>query len=361
MVEMAEIFRRHGPEYLAKYGERMPSSQKKAMRDILDCRTEILGGETYFCKKCQDYRYSYHSCGNRHCPKCGNDKNEEWLKKQSDFLLPVVYFLVTVTLPQELRRLARNRQKTIYDMLFSSSSAALLKLAQDSKYIGGKIGLLGVLQTWTADMFLHPHVHYIVPGGGLSPDGSWIPSRDDFLVPDKAFSIIFRAKFRDELKAAGLIDQVPPAAWKKDWVVDIQPVGTGEHALKYLAPYVFRVAISNYRIKSLENGQVTFQYKNNDGELKYTTLDAEKFIGRFLQHVLPQGFMKVRYYGLFSTKNRSLLRKVGKLLGLDPTEKQEPNQESEKVCPDQRNCRCPKCGNLMTIVETIRPKKNRSP
>ena len=180
MVEVAEIFREHGPEYLAKYGERMPRAHLRAMRDIEQCRTPVLGGQVYVCTKCDERRYSYHSCKNRHCPKCGNDQAEKWLEEQKELLLQVAHFLVTFMLPEELRRVARSNQKTVYSILFRASSEALAKLAWDERFVGGRVGMVGVLHTWTRALIYHPHVHYIVTGGGLSESGEWNRSREKF-------------------------------------------------------------------------------------------------------------------------------------------------------------------------------------
>jgi hypothetical protein len=360
MVELAEIFRRHGPEYRAKYRGRLLPSHQKSMRDIELCRTPAFGGEVYWCKKCLDWRYSYHSCQNRHCPKCQNNQAEEWLEKQRAFLLPVVYFLVTFTLPKELRRLARGLQKVIYRLFFRVAAASLQELAQDPKYVGGLLGMIGLLHTWAKNMTYHLHLHFLVPGGGLSPDGTtWLSSRKNFLVPKKALSIIFKAKFKDELKKVGLFHLVPEIAWEKRWGIHIKPVGSGERALIYLANYVFRVAISNKRIEKLEDGQVTYRYKDNFGLWHHLTVLAEEFIRRFLQHVLPRGFQKVRYYGLFSARNRLLLQKARKLL----LAKDDQNTKAKCLPPqnDTKTCLCPKCGQPMTLVETLKPLKIRSP
>jgi hypothetical protein len=354
MVEAAEIFRAHGPEYLAKYGERMPRAHKRAMRDIEQCRTPVLGGRVYLCKKCDERRYSYHSCKNRHCPKCGNDQASEWLEEQKELLLPVVHFLVTFTLPEELRRVARSNQKTVYNILFRASSEALQKLAWDERFVGGRVGMVGVLHTWTRALIYHPHVHYIVTGGGLSESGEWKSSRENFLVPVKALSVIFRAKFRDLLKKTELFDEVDPRVWKKQWVVHSEPVGTGEAAFKYLAPYVFRVAISNNRIVKLEDGRVTFKYKDSaSDETRFCTLSAEEFMRRFLQHVLPERFMKVRYYGLLAGGNRHLLRQARELLRARTSERGRAAR-SEPASADRREAmRCPNCGREMMLIGTL--------
>ena len=252
MLEVADIFRLHGPAYRARFGQRMLPSHRRAMQDIETCRTESLGGQVYFCSQCQVQRYSYHSCQNRHCPKCQNEQANDWLQAQKELLLPTHHFLVTFTLPAELRALARSHQKTIYNLLFRASAAALQQLAQDPRFVGARLGMVGVLHTWTRQLLYHPHVHYIVTGGGLTADGRWRSSRKDFLVPVKALSPIFRAKFRDQLKKSALFAAVAPRVWRKDWVVHSEAVGSGQQAFTYLAPYIFRVAISNSRLLKLE-------------------------------------------------------------------------------------------------------------
>ena len=372
MVEIAAILRRHGPAYLAKYGERMLPSHKKAIQAILRCRSEALGGHVYFCEKCDCEHYSYHSCKNRHCPKCQHQDNEAWLGKQLELLLPVTYFMVTFTLPEQLRQLARSNQKLIYNLFFRTSAAALQKLGLDPRFIGGKIGMVGVLQTWTRDLHYHPHIHYIVPGGGLSGDGRWLPSRDNFLVPVEALSVIFRAKFRDALKLAleqsegktNLFAEIPADIWKKGWVLHCEAVGDGKEALEYVADYVHRIAISNQRILADEQGMVTFKYKDSDTkEWKISTIPAEEFIRRFLQHVLPDHFVKVRYYGLLAPKNRHLLPNIRKLLGGEITEAEEGERKNEDA--DEKSAEktipCPKCGTMMKWVRKIPRQVSRPP
>lgn len=354
MVEMADLLRLHGPEYRAKFGDRMLPSHLRAMRDIEQCRTEAMGGQLYACEKCQDYHYSYHSCKNRHCPKCQNDQANQWLEKQQSLLLPVTHFLVTFTLPEELRTLARSNQKTIYNILFRASSEAMQQLALDPRFIGGKIGMVGVLHTWTRALVFHPHVHYIVTGGGLSKDGKWVCSREDFLVPVKALSPIFRAKFRDHLKKTQLFNQVDEQAWNKKWVIHSEPVGTGQAAFKYLAPYVFRVAISNNRILKLEDGQVTFKYKESaTDQVRFCTVSAEEFIRRFLQHVLPKRFVKVRYYGLMSPGNRELLNKARTLIGAHETQTNTTDRNSGIKERPAAAC-CPNCGSVLTLIRELK-------
>lgn len=368
MPEVADIFRLYGPEYRARFADRMLPSHLRAMQDIEQCRTAKLGGQVYFCAQCQEQRYSYHSCKNRHCPKCGNDQANQWLAAQQELLLPSNYFLVTFTLPAELRPLARSRQKLIYNLLFRAASQALLKLAHDPRFVGGQIGMVGVLHTWTRALIYHPHVHFIVTGGGLSDDGRWRCSRPDFLVHEKPLGIIFRAKLRDALKKAGLFSSVHQRVWKKDWVINCKPVGSGAAAFKYLAAYIFRVALSNRRLVKFADGQVTFTYKDSATKrTRFCTVTAPEFIRRFLQHVLPDRFIKVRYYGLLSPRNRDLLEQARHQL-LTPSHQSStinapsPTDDPQAAISSQQSAapRCPHCGHLLTLVGPLRPAA-RSP
>jgi Zn finger protein HypA/HybF involved in hydrogenase expression len=327
------------------------------MRDIESCRTAALGGAVYYCEACDETRYSYHSCKNRHCPKCQNEQANQWLEKQKSLLLPVGYFLVTFTLPDELRAVARSNQKIVYNILFQASSEALQELAADHRFVGGQLGMCGVLHTWTRALIYHPHVHYIVTGGGLDAEGRWRASREEYLVPVHALSVIYRAKVRDEMKKAGLMDEVEGRVWKKDWVVHCEAVGSGEGAMKYLAPYIFRVAISNKRIVKLEDGKVTFQYKESATDLiKSCTVTAEEFIRRFLQHVLPERFVKVRYYGLWSPSLRGLLEQARHQLAANVSQ-QEPSQRDSSVKEALNAQLCPGCGGEMRLVERLKAKR----
>jgi hypothetical protein len=354
MLEVADIFRLHGPDYRAKFSTRMLPSHHRAMQDIETCRTESLGGQLYFCKQCQAQRYSYHSCKNRHCPKCQNEQANDWLNQQTELLLPTHHFLVTFTLPAELRPLARSHQKTIYNLLFRTSAAALLQLAQDPRFVGARLGMVGVLHTWTRQLLYHPHVHYIVTGGGLSDAGRWLPSRKHFLVPVKALSRIFRAKFRDQLKKTELFALVEPRVWRKAWVVHSEPVGSGAQAFQYLAPYIFRVAISNNRLRKLENGYVSFSYKESaTDQLRHSTVTAEEFIRRFLQHVLPPRFIKVRYYGLLSPAHRQLLLKTRQLLSATTS---KLKSQDVKTPESLALLSCPLCGGPLTLLSPLAPR-----
>lgn len=359
MIELAEIFRRHGPAYREKYGVRMLPSHRRAMRDIESCRTEELGGHVYLCSHCERKQYSYHSCKNRHCPKCQQNAAQGWLERQQELRLPVPYFMLTFTLPEGLRRVARRNQKTIYNLIFRASAAATQQLAQDSRFVGGRIGMIGVLQTWTRDLNYHPHVHYLVPGGGLAEEGeSWHQSRKSFFLPVKPLSILYRAKFRDALRGTDLFEDVPAEVWVQDWVVHCQPVGSGVAAFKYLAPYIFRVALSNRRLHKLAGDQVTFSYRDSGiGGLRFRTLGAEEFIRRFLQHVLPKGFVKVRYYGIFSPGKRRTLALIRRLLGM----LHEKILSRELPKRDRRELKCPACGRELRWLGSLQPRVRPPP
>lgn len=364
MPELADIFRAHGREYLDRFAEDILPSHKRAIGDIIDCRTEALGGHLVQCDHCSILDYSYHSCKNRGCPKCHGKDTQRWLGKRRSELLPVIYFHLVFTLPKELRRLVRKHQKTLYSVLMKAAVEALMKLAADKKYVGGKIGMLAVLHTWTNALIYHPHGHFLVPGGGVSPDGKyWIASRENFFVPVKALSPIFRAKFMEMAQDALPCVKLPKEVWKKKWVVYCKPTVQGaDKVLQYLGRYVHRIAITNNRILKVEKGEVTFRYKKTRKQKKRyvscwdtMTLPVMEFMRRFLQHMLPKGFHKVRYYGLLSPANRPLLRRVQlSLAGEDRTKTDEKTVEEDNPAPCDSTRRCRQCGKgFMFVVATL--------
>ena len=364
MPELADIFRAHGREYLDRFGEDILPSHKRAIGDIIDCRTEALGGHLVQCDHCSILDYSYHSCKNRGCPKCHGKDTQRWLGKRRSELLPVIYFHLVFTLPKELRRLVRKHQKTLYSVLMKAAVEALMKLAADKKYVGGKIGMLAVLHTWTNALIYHPHGHFLVPGGGVSPDGRyWIASRESFFVPVKALSPVFRAKFMEMAQDALPCVKLPKEVWKKKWVVYCKPTVQGaDKVLQYLGRYVHRIAITNNRILKVENGEVTFRYKKTRKQKKRyvnywdtMTLPVMEFMRRFLQHMLPKGFHKVRYYGLLGSANRTLLRRVQLQLASNIKADNIPVAETEDAeCPPNHNRRCRFCKEgVMIVVGTL--------
>ena len=257
--------------------------------------------------------------------------------------------------------MALGHQELIYNLLFRTSAAAAQRLAQDPRFVGGQIGLIGVLHTWGRNLSYHPHVHYLVPAGGLGSDGTWQSARDDFLFPVKALARLFRGKFRHALQKTALFDQIPTPVWRQEWVVNCQAVGSGAGALKYLAPYIFRVAISNNRILKLEDGQVTFRYQASDtGKTTRLSLSALEFIRRFLCHVLPKGFVKIRYYGFFSAGSRHKLAAIREQLGQPATEPISATAEETLSLP-RHSIPCPRCGQAMIRYQKIFPKEWEPP
>lgn len=335
MIEVQDIFRQHGEEYIRNH--RLPPHILKTIINIEDCRTSALGGHVDCCEDCGETRISYNSCRNRHCPKCQTLAKEKWLESRKNDLLPVSYFHTVFTIPQELNYLVLLNQKVMYSILFKAASETLLELARDRKYLGAEIGFTMILHTWGQNLMNHPHVHCIVPSGGLSLKGDkWINSKEDFLMPIKVISRKFRGKFLSylreeykinnnlvftgetkELKRKDVFDAYIDKLYKTEWVVYCKPpFGSAEHVLEYLGRYTHRVAISNNRIVALENGYVVFKwrdYSDNNTE-KYMTISADEFIRRFLMHILPSKFVKIRHYGILSNRNRITKLKKCKMI-----------------------------------------------
>ena len=357
MTSIHEIFTTFGPEYLQRYATAMPKTHRKVVDAIMACRTEACGMAYYQCESCAEPRQFYRSCGNRHCPTCQHNKTQQWLQKQIDRQLPGHHFLITFTVPENLRSFMRQNQRVGYAALFKASSAAIKKLAADPKHIGGDLpGFFGVLHTWGRTLHYHPHIHYIVSGGAIcSADRSWHPSQTNFFLPVEALSVISRAKFRDLMKQANLFEQIPAAVWQIDWNVNCQAVGSSQATLKYLAPYVFKVAISNSRIVNVQNRTVLIRYRKPHSERpRLLALEVMEFIRRFLQHVLPSGFMKIRYYGFMNPNCAVSLDRIRNLIELSygfaidsPLPDLEPRRPNT----------CPSCGGLLKLRSVLPPLK----
>jgi hypothetical protein len=354
-----DIFRTYGPEYLDRYGESMPVEHKKVIDAICQCRTETNGSIIYQCEQCSQFHSVPRSCGNRHCPGCQHHKARQWLERQMERQLPGPHFMLTFTVPDQLRPFIRSHQRLAYAALFETSADAIKTLAKDPTYLSGDTpGFFGVLHTWGRQLQYHPHIHYLVPGGALSSqDGQWHPSSPGFFLPVKALSKIFRAKFQDQIEQAGLLGKVPPEVWTVDWNVNCQAVGTAEATLNYLAPYIFKVAISESRIIKVEGDQVFFRYKKPHSERwRIMALPVMEFMRRFLQHVLPTGFMKVRYYGFLSPSSSVPLEEVKTRIelayGFTIT---TPEIETEPLPP---MC-CPYCGGTLVYWQSIVPLRHR--
>jgi hypothetical protein len=338
MLELADIFRAAGPQYREAYAAQMLPSHHRAMRDIIACRTPALGGSLYQCDDCGALDYSYHSCRNRHCPKCQEERAQDWLKRTRARLLPCDHYLLTFTLPEQLRALARSNQKVVYAALLREAAASVQTLANDRQWVGGTLGILAVLHTWSRTLEYHPHAHLLVTAGGLSSDGAaWVkPAHPRFLVPGYMLSQIFRAKIRDTLAKVGLDRDIDPKVWTRRWAVHVQQIGSGDHATRYLSRYVYRVALSNHALERFAHDRVTFRYTHaRSGKTKRLTLPVDVFIGRFLQHVLPSAFTKVRYYGLLSPTSRPDLESARHLLQLHAGQATQTSTVTAAAIPDQ--------------------------
>jgi hypothetical protein len=368
-LEVADIIRRHGDAFLDRYGSGLSDAQRQALRDLARCRTAALGGHVEHCLDCGHERIAYNSCRNRHCPKCQALTRARWLEQQAEHLLPVDYYHVVFTLPAELSGVALANPALVYDLLMRSAAAALREVAADPRYLGATLGVVMVLHTWGQNLHHHPHVHCVVTGGGLScdragvPDPSprWVACRPGFLLPVRVLSRVFRGKFLAGLRAAlaegRLCWPPPPASWwsalaAKDWVVYAKPpFGGPAQVLKYLARYTHRVAISNRRLLELRDGRVRFGYKDyaDAGREKAMTLDAVEFLRRFVQHVLPRGFVKIRHYGLLANAQRQQRLALGRrLLLVAAVAAALPAPDAAPVEPAARRC-CEKCGGTRLV------------
>ena len=389
-IEVADIFRQYGEAYRERYHARLSIEQVRAMHAIEICRTAELGGHVEACDHCDGKRISYNSCRNRHCPKCQGLDKERWRQARQQDLLPVPYFHVVFTLPQELASLALRNQEIVYALLFRAASQSLLELGRDRQYLGAQIGFTALLHTWSQTLTYHPHLHCIVPGGGLSFDGHrWLSSRRNFLVPVKVLSALFRGKMMAYLKqayeAAELIfpgriapwqdqrafDQLCRDLYGKDWVVYCKPpISKPEKTLDYLARYTHRVALTNQRLIRLEEAQVLFRYRDskNGNRIKRMTLPVVEFIRRFLLHVLPDQFIKIRHYGLLSNRCRtSKLRWCKYLLGAvcavaEPPVRLTWQQRLHRITGIDPTV-CPLCGKGKMVTQRVLepPWKQRLP
>jgi hypothetical protein len=372
-LEVADIFRAAGPSYRLAQAGRLSLAQLKVMSAIENCRTAALGGHVDGCDDCGYLRVAYNSCRNRHCPKCQGAAARAWLAEREADLLPVGYFHVVFTMPAEIADIAWQNKAVVYDLLFRAASETMMTIAADPKHLGARIGITAVLHTWGSAMTHHPHIHMIVPGGGISLDGRrWISSRPAFLLPVRVLGALFRRLFLTRLielhdagklvlfgaqadlaERRGFLRHLAPLR-KKRWVVYSKPPFAGPEAvLAYLSLYTHRVAISNGRLIAFDRASVTFRYKDyrRDGpeRQQVMTLEVHEFMRRFLLHVLPRGFHRIRHYGLFASATRKAnIARVRELLAVS-----QPPEPIEAVEPPDQFPPCPCCGGRMRIIETF--------
>jgi len=390
-LEVAEVVRSCRDAFLQRYGAGLTPVQRRALDDLVACRTATLGGHVLECPECGHQEVSYNSCGNRHCPKCQGTAAARWLETQAADLLDTPYFHVVFTLPGALGPIALHNPREVYGLLMRATAETLLEVAADPDHLGAEVGVLAVLHTWGQNLMLHPHVHCVVTGGGLSPDESrWIAGRDDFFLPVRVLSRVFRGKFLSGLRAAfkrgrlrfpgelaplsgsdrfnALLSEVV----RTEWVVYARPPwGGAATVLKYLARYTHKAAISNHRLVELADGRVSFRWKDyaHGGRQGIMTLDSVEFVRRFLMHVLPSGFVRVRHYGLLANRHRQeKLARCRELIGLAVTPRadtvpSEPDPvlatvPETTVTPTRV---CPRCGaGRMVVVGEFPPLPSAS-
>ncbi|MER8977218.1 MULTISPECIES: IS91 family transposase [unclassified Mesorhizobium] len=379
-LEVADVFHRHGAAWRAAHAGHLSLGQMKVMSAIEACRTAALGGHVKACEDCGHSQIAYNSCRNRHCPKCQGAAARDWLAAREADLLPVGYFHVVFTLPAEIADIAYQNKAVIYDLLFRAASEAMLTIATDPRHLGARIGITAVLHSWGSAMTHHPHVHMIVPGGGISLDGErWVSCRPGFLLPVRVLSKLFRRLFLAKLPEAhaagrlkffgdhaGLGDRRAFAAFlaplrRKNWFVYAKPPFAGPEAvLAYLSRYTHRVAISNSRLIALDEAGVTFRFKNyrRSGSERYRTMTLEpsEFLRRFLLHVLPKGFHRIRHYGLLASAGRkaNIARARQLLAARQPdAERSETGDTAEAAAPTDWRPPCPCCGGHMIVIETF--------
>src|SRR6266404_247938 len=373
-LEVADIVRAAGDAFIERSRKWITWKHVKVLLAILRCRTAALGGHLDECTRCGHRAISYNSCRNRHCPKCQAGARDRWLEKRRPELLPSPYVHVVFTLPRHLAPLVLQNKKVAYGLLFRTSAETLLEVARDPKHLGAEIGFFSVLHTWSQKLTAHPHVHCVVPAGGLSPDHTrWVRSRDNYFLPKEVLRDVFRGKFVDALEQAFQNGQLnfqrdlkllaqPKifAAWlrplyRQDWVVYLKrPFGGPAYVLQYLGRYTHRVAISNHRLVSFADGQVTFRWRNSadHNQQKLLTLPVDEFLRRFLLHLLPEGFVRIRNFGFLANRKRAtLLPLCFHLLG--SAQEPRPDQHASSIENSPGLWRCPKCGGPMKVIERL--------
>lgn len=391
-IELADILRRYGDAYRAQHEGSLSSTQRRVMQAITACRTAALGGHVEACDDCGHQRVSYNSCRNRHCPKCQSLARAQWIEDRHAELLPVPYFHVVFTLPEKIAAIAYQNKAVVYNLLFAATAETLLTIAADPKHLGAQIGFFAVLHTWGQSLVHHPHLHCVVPGGGLSADSErWVSCRPGFFLPVRVLSRLFRRRFlerleqafdRNELEFFSALQELREREdfrryldplRQKEWIVYAKaPFAGPEQVLDYVGRYTHRVAISNNRLLDIEDGHVTFRYKDyRDGDAQKTmALTAEEFIRRFLTHVLPPGFHRIRYYGLLGNRYRQeKLEHCRGLLQTNPTPPEHPDTDGSTDYRDRYQALtgvslhvCPVCRRgRMSIVDQLTPSRALAP
>ena len=360
-MDIAEIFRDNIIDFFLRFPEKDVMANRKVIYNIINCRTEAMGGEVFLCEECGEYHYSYHSCKDRHCPKCGESEAEKWLEKQYAKKLPVDYYMVTFTIPQELRNICSHNKKVFYNGILFAASETLKSLLSEEKYGGGEFGYIAVLHTWTRRLLYHPHLHCVVPNGTFNmAENKWEIKNNKYFLPVKALSSRFRINLEKYIKenAPEIYRETDYTLWKKEFVTNVKNVGN-TNAFIYLSKYVYKTGISNNRVVAYDkvNKTVTIKYQENKTKkIKYETMDCIEFIRRFLDHILPCRFVKVRYYGFLSSKRKNKFEIIFNSFYVNELKTLEeiPADTHEEIKVNHYQKRekniCPKCNSIMMFV-----------
>jgi hypothetical protein len=374
MKGVAMVLKRYGDQYIARHSTRMTAQQKKTLRAVMACREDSLGTIRYACSCCGEVTNVPRSCCNRHCPACQHQRQQQWLASAKDKLLPCQYFLVTFTLPAGLREFAMAFPKIVYAAMMSAAAQSLQQAATNERHVGvSETGFTSVLHTWGRDLVYHPHVHVVVPAGGIDTTGVWRSSRVSVFVPEQILERLFRGKLKDKLRSEPFFDSIPDSVWQGRFVVDSEAVGSGESAITYLAPYVVRGAVANWRVTqcdeaaSLDNASLTLQVKRSGTRhYKPTSMRVEEFIRRWLQHVLPSGFHRVRHYGFVNARSKRSIEEVRWLVAVSLVCLYVLACSEQIVMAEPVAMQCPNCGGPMVSLgyypapETL-PQPARAP
>ena len=345
---VAQVIERFHESFFARYGDSLSFEQRKALQAILQCRTEVMGGHRCYCARCQEYHFFYHSCNHRNCPICGAQDTATWVEQRLEQALPLPYYMITFTLPAQLRPICSHAPETIYPLFFRCAAQAIKDILANPKHLGIQAGFFGVLQTWQQNLTLHPHVHFIVPAGGLAPDGTLIIAKKQWLVWGDVFAKRLKNLLLTKLKAQGIADQtIINVCWKIDWNADVENFGNGHNAIKYLGRYIYKSAISDSRIEYINDTHVTFTVKDRQTKkTKRIVITGEDFLMRYFTHVLPSKFHRIRYYGFMHPRAKATFAIIQSLL-----KAVAPKQVVDKPEPASTTFKCPRCGTPMDIVE----------
>lgn len=345
---VAQVIERFHKLFFARYGDSLSFEQRKALQAILQCRTESMGGHKCYCTQCQDYHFFYHSCNHRNCPICGAQDTAAWVEQRLEQALPLPHYMITFTLPAQLRPLCMHAPEEIYPLFFRCAAQAIKDILANPKHLGTAAGFFGVLQTWQQNLSLHPHIHFIVPAGGLDPHGTLIIAKKQWLVWGEVFAKRLKNLLLTELKQQAIAEQtIINACWKIDWNTDVENFGNGHNAIKYLGRYIYKSAISDSRIEGIDNTHVTFTVKDRKTKkTKRIRITGEDFLLRYFTHVLPSKFHRIRYYGFMHPRAKATFAIIQVLLNAA-----QKKQILDKPEPASTPFKCPKCGTLMDIIE----------